>query len=273
MDINSEIKLNNGANIPTLGLGTYENEGEDVKRAVRAALRKGYRHIDSARYYENEKEVGEAIRESGIPREEIFVTTKINNSEHDDVESSLKNSLKEFGFEYVDLLLIHWPVKQRIETWRTMEKFLKEGKVKSIGVSNFTIDKLKELMDKTEIVPAVNQVEFSPFLYQKELLKFCNENGIVLEAYSPLTRGKRLDDNSLKEIASKYEKSVPQLLIRWCLQKNIVVLPKSKTEERVNENAEVYDFSISDGDMEILDNLNEDYHTCWNPYTEADRYG
>jgi len=273
MNINSKISLNSGTKIPVLGLGTYQCVKDEVKKSVLAALKKGYRHIDSARMYQNEKEVSEAIIESGVSREEIFVTTKIKNDEQNDVEKAFNDSLSNFDFDYVDLLLMHWPVKNRVESWKVMEKLLKGGKCKAIGVSNYTIDHLKDLMEKTHIVPSVNQVEFSPYLYQKELLEFCKEKGIVLEAYSPLTRGHRLEDPKLVVLARKYKKSPAQILIRWGLQKDIVVLPKSKIEKRVMENADVFDFEISEEDMENLDGFNEDLHTCWNPYTEAEKYG
>ena len=273
MDISTKIKLNNDLEIPALGFGTYQLTEEETVKAILTALKKGYIHVDTAAIYENEKKVGEGIKESGIAREELFVTTKLWNDDHDDVEGALSSSLNNLGIGYVDLYLMHWPTKKRIESWKAMEKLFKDGKCKAIGVSNFTVDHLKELMEKTDVVPAVNQVEFSPYLYQKELLEFCKEKGIVLEAYSPLTRGHKLNDPKLIEIAEKYGKSAAKILIRWGLQKGIVVLPKSKMERRVMENANVFDFEISEEDMQKLDSFNEDLHTCWNPYTEAEKYG
>ena len=265
MDIKTAIKLNNGSKIPILGLGTWELTGKNAEQSVLWALEAGYRHIDTASIYGNEKEVGSAIKKSKVPRKEIFVTTKLWNSDHKNPEKALESSLQKLGLDYVDLYLIHWPAKQRNETWKKLEQFLKDGKCKSIGVSNFTIKHLTELMKTAKIVPAVNQVEFSPFLYQKELLEFCKSKGISLEAYSPLTRGRKLGDLELAAVATKNKKSPAQIILRWALQKDIVVIPKSKSKERIVENTDIFDFKISEEDMKALDELNEDYRTCWNP--------
>jgi len=270
LSINSRLKLNNGKNIPMLGYGTWQiPDGQKVEECVFTALMDGYRLIDTAKIYENEIGVGKAIKkaiESGIPREEIYVTTKLWNGDHDNVEEAFNESLKKLGLDYIDLYLIHWPViGKRIATWKIFEKLLETGKVKSIGVSNFTIPQLQELMNNSKIVPATNQVEFSPWLYQKELLDFCNKNNIVLEAYSPLTRGRMLADKNLGEIAKKYNKSPAQIIIRWCLQHNIVLLPKSTDPIKIKENSQVFDFEINDSDMKILDSMNQDMRFCWNP--------
>lgn len=258
--------LNNGTEIPVLGLGTWELTGKEAEQAVLCALEAGYRHIDTASIYGNEEEVGKAIRKSGVPRREIFVTTKLWNTDHDDPADACEASLKRLGMDYVDLYLIHWPVQGvRNRTWKFMEQLLGAGKCRAIGVSNYTIRHLRELLETAKVVPAVNQVEFTPYLYQKELMDFCRKKGIVLESYSPLTRGHKLSDPKLKAIAARYSKTPAQILIRWALQHDIVVIPKSKSKERILENSDVFNFSISAEDMKLLNSLNEDYRLCWDP--------
>lgn len=267
VDINSKIKLNNGIQIPVLGLGVWKTApGKETENAVLAALKAGYRHIDTAAIYHNEADVGAAIRKSGIPRKEIFITTKLWNADHDDPEDALDQSLRSLHVEYVDLYLIHWPVeKLRANTWKTMERLYNEGVCKAIGVSNYTLKHMKELLLEAEVKPAVNQVEFHPYLYQKELLDFCQSKGIIVEAYSPLAHGKKLDDPKLMELAKKYGKTCAQIMIRWALQKGMVALPKSKTKERIEENAHVFDFEIKEADMKKLDALHCNLRTCWDP--------
>jgi diketogulonate reductase-like aldo/keto reductase len=268
LKIDTKVKLNNGVEMPVFGLGTYRTSGKETKDVVLYALEIGYRLIDTARMYENEKEVGEAISQSGIPREELFVTTKLWNSDHG-YERALKafeTSLKNLGLEYIDLYLIHWPVEGlRDDSWKALEKLLKEGKCRAIGVSNYMIRHLKELLKNSATIPAVNQVEFSPYLYLKDLLDFCVSHKIQLESYSPLTKGQKLDDPKLKSLASKYSKTPAQMLVRWALQKKVVVIPKSSKRERIKENTEVFDFSISSEDMKVLDSLNQNLHTSWDP--------
>jgi len=260
MDIKTTIKLNNGIEIPVLGLGVWETpSGNICEEAVLAALETGYRHIDTAAIYENEESVGAALKKTSIPREEIFITTKLWNSDHDDPEEAFNESLKKLQLDYVDLYLM------QNASWKILEKINKEGKAKAIGVSNFTIRHLKELLEKTEIVPAINQVEFHPYLYQKELLDFCNEKNIKLEAYSPLTHGHKLKDIKLVEVAKKYNKSSAQILIKWGLQHGLVVIPKSSKKERIIENSSIFDFEISKEDMKKLDSFNENLRTCWDP--------
>ncbi|MFI5406070.1 MAG: aldo/keto reductase [Nitrososphaerales archaeon] len=265
--LNSTAKLNNGIQIPRLGLGVYQiPPGNSTVKAVKYALEIGYKHFDTAMIYGNESGVGKALRESNVKREDIFITTKVWNSNqgHDSTLKAFEFSLKRLGLSYVDLYLIHWPVQEKIiETWKAMIKLLNSGKVKAIGVSNYSIEELKETINSSDIVPAINQVEYHPFLYQKDLLRFCKNNGIQLEAYSPLTRGQRLNDPNIVRIAKAYDKTPAQILVRWSLQHDLVVIPKSSHGERILENSQVFDFHINQKDMEILDSLNEDLRTVF----------
>jgi diketogulonate reductase-like aldo/keto reductase len=271
LTMQSHIRLNNGVEIPQFGLGVYQSApGRTTQRVVRYALNIGYRHIDTAYIYGNESDVGKAVHESGIQRDEVFITTKLWNTRevgYDSALQSCEDSLQRLGLTYVDLYLIHWPVQgisNSTDIWRAMVHLLKEGKARAIGVSNYTIDDLKEILQDSDVVPAVNQVEFHPFLYQKDLLSFCKKNGIQLEAYSPLTRGKRLNHPSIKNIAKKYQNKTPaQILIRWSLQHNLVVIPKSIHEDRILENSQVFDFELTAEDMKILDSLNENLQTVF----------
>lgn len=269
LGIETKTVLNNGVEMPIFGLGTYQSGSSRETQAIVAyALEIGYRHIDTARFYGNERDIGKAIKNSGIPREEIFVTTKLWNSDHgyNRALKAFEESLTDLGFDYVDLYLIHWPVQDlRNESWRALEKLQVEGKCRAIGVSNYTIGHLKELLDISPVMPAVNQVEFSPFLYQKDLLEFCRFNNIQFESYSPLTKGHKLDDIRLSAIARKYTKSPAQILVRWTLQKEVVVIPKSSRKERIRENADVFDFVISPEDMDRLDALHKNLRVSWDP--------
>jgi len=271
LKIDTKIFLNNGVEMPLLGLGTFQApSGKVTKDIVQYALEVGYRLIDTAKIYGNEEDVGIGIRNSGIPRKEIFITTKLWNSDHgyDSAIAACNTSLKKLGLDYVDLYLIHWPVEGlRIESWRALETLYNDGKCRSIGVSNYMIRHLEELLEHCTVIPAVNQVEFSPYLYLEELLEFCQSHNIQLEAYSPLTKGRKLEDPKLMTIAKKYSKSPAQLLIRWVLQKDVVVIPKSSKQERIAENADVFDFTISVEDMIKLDSFNEDLRTSWDPST------
>lgn len=269
LKINSKVKLNNGVEMPIFGLGTFQAQsGKEARDAVLGALRAGYRHIDTASIYGNEEDVGAAIKESGVPREEVFVTTKLWNSDHgyDSALAAFEKSGRRLGLSYVDLYLIHWPVQDlRKETWRALETLLDEERCRAIGVSNYMICHLEELLENSSTVPAVNQVEFSPYLYQEDLLEFCLRSNIQLEAYSPLTKGRKLDDPKLVALASKYSKSPAQILIRWALQHQMVVIPKSSGRERITENAGVFDFTISPEDMRALDLFDEGLRTSWDP--------
>lgn len=268
-DINYKIKMNNGVEIPQLGLGVYlTKSGSECINAVTWALEAGYRHIDTAKFYKNEKDVGEAVRNSGIKREEIFVTTKLWNEDHG-YESALKafdKSLKELNIDYIDCYLIHWPVQEkRKDSWKALEKIYESGYCKSIGVSNYMIPHLEELFTYANVIPVMNQLEFNPFNYQKDLLDFCNKNKIILEAYAPLTRSKRLDDKTFLPIAQKHKKSNAQVLIRWAIQHELVVIPKSVHKERIIENANVFDFTLDESDMKILDNMSDGFRSSWDP--------
>ena len=269
--IDTKVKLNNGVEIPIFGLGTYQSlSGKETQEAVLVALKAGYRLIDTASMYENEEDVGEAFRKSGIPREEVCITTKLWNSDHgyDPAIAAFEKSRKRLGLSYIDLYLIHWPVEGlRNESWKAFETLQKSGKCRAIGVSNYMIWHLEELLNNSSTIPAVNQVEFSPYLYQKDLLEFCRNHDIQLEAYSPLTKGYKLNDQKLVDVASKYSKSPAQILVRWALQKEVVVIPKSSRKERIYENSDVFDFTISPEDMSLLDSFNEDLRTSWDPST------
>jgi diketogulonate reductase-like aldo/keto reductase len=269
LSLETTVRLNNGIEMPVFGLGTYQaGRGEETRNAVGVALNTGYRLLDTASIYGNERDVGIAVRESGIPREDIFVTTKLWNSDHgyEPALSACEASLKRMGLSYVDLYLIHWPVRGlRKESWKALEELLEKGKCRAVGVSNYMERHLIELLGDSSVVPAVNQVEFHPYLYLKELSEFCRSRGIFLEAYSPLTQGEMLDDSKLVELASRYSKTTAQILIRWSLQRGAVVIPKSSRKKRIIENANVFDFSISDGDMRILDSFDKNMHTSWDP--------
>ncbi len=272
LTIESTITLNNGVEMPRLGLGTWQiRDGKPVRQAIEWALEAGYRHIDTAAMYGNERGVGQAVRESGLPREELFVTTKLWNDDHG-YEPALRafdESLSKLGFDYVDLYLIHWPVPHtRTDTWRALEKIYDEGRAKAIGVSNYTIRHIEDLLKDADVVPAVNQVEFHPWLYQKELLEYCTEQDIVLEAYSPLTKGNRIDHPRLREVGERHGKSPAQVLIRWALQRDVVVIPKSSNPDHIRANAAVFDFALSEEEMCRLDDLDENYHCTWDPTGE-----
>ncbi len=267
LTLNSTAKLNNGIQIPRLGLGVYQiPPGTSTFKAVKYALEIGYRHIDTAMIYGNESDVGKALNYSDVKREDIFITTKVWNSDqgYDSTMKAFESSLKRLSLSYVDLYLVHWPVRGKIiETWKAMIQLLNNGKVRAIGVSNYSINQLKETIQNSDIVPAINQVEFHPYLYQKDLLQFCKSNVIQLEAYSPLTRGNRLNDPNIVRIAKTYDKTPAQILVRWSLQHDLIVIPKSSHDERILENSQLFDFHINQKDMEILDSLNEDLHTVF----------
>ena len=265
----SVAKLNNGVRIPRLGLGVYQSPpGQPTMKAVEYALKVGYRHVDTARIYGNESDVGAAIRESGIKREDVFVTTKLWNSDqgYETALDACNESLKRLGLKYLDLYLIHWPVQNaRAKSWKALVQLLKDGKCRSIGVSNYTVRHLTELLESSDVVPAVNQVEFSPFLYQKQLLDYCERNRIQLEAYSPLTQGDKLNHPTIRKIAKSRSKTPAQIMLRWGLEHKLVTIPKSVHEERIKENAQVFDFHLTTEDMRALDSLDENLRNSWDP--------
>jgi diketogulonate reductase-like aldo/keto reductase len=251
------IQLNNGRDMPVLGLGVARMaEGAETEQAVLWALEAGYRLIDTAKIYGNEASVGRAVRKSGIAREEIFVTTKLWPSDFFRVRAALQKSLDKLGLAYIDLYLIHWPVPLvRSGIWKDFEKIYAAGLVRSIGVSNYSVKQLAALAAAADIPPAVNQVLFHPFSYQKELLDYCKSNNIALEAYSPLARGRKLDNPVIAQLARKYAKAPAQIMIRWSLQHGLIPIPKSSNKTRIFENTNVFDFHIENDDMKVLDNL------------------
>ncbi|KGR77109.1 aldo/keto reductase [Ureibacillus sinduriensis] len=265
--------LHNDVNMPWFGLGVFKvEEGPELVNAVRFAIKNGYRSIDTAAIYGNEEGVGKGIKaglnEAGISREELFVTSKVWNSDlgYDSTLAAFETSLAKLDLEYLDLYLIHWPVEGKYkDAWRALETLYKQGRVKAIGVSNFQIHHLEDLLKDAEIKPMINQVEYHPRLTQKELHAFCKENGIQLEAWSPLMQGQLLENETLQEIAAKYNKSVAQIILRWDLQNGVVTIPKSTKEHRIVENADVFDFELTSGDMAIIDGLNENHRVGPDP--------
>jgi len=267
------LPLASGGRIPQVGLGVWQTpSGETTRQAVAAALNAGYRHVDTARIYGNEADVGAALRDSGVARQEIFVTTKLWNADqgYDRALHAFDGSLKRLGLEYVDLYLIHWPVPgRRLESWRALERIHADGRARAIGVSNFLESHLQELLDAAKQVPAVNQIEVSPFLQRREIRALCARHRIVVEAYSPLTHGRRLDHPVLKDVAGRVGRSVAQVLLRWGLQQGLVVLPKSARPARIVENGALFDFSLDDRAMAELDALEEGLTTGWDPAEQA----
>ncbi|MFC3748146.1 aldo/keto reductase [Paenibacillus sp. GCM10012306] len=253
--------LNDGVTMPWLGLGVFKTEdGDEVVHAVKSALEIGYRSIDTAAVYKNEEGVGRGIRESGVAREELFITTKLWNSDqgYESALQAFEDSRRKLGLEVIDLYLVHWPVTGKYrESWKALVHLQKEGLVKSIGVSNFQIHHLKDIIEDTGVVPAVNQVEFHPLLTQRELLKYSREQGIQLEAWSPLMRG-NLDLPLIQELATKYGKTPAQIVLRWDIQQGVITIPKSVHANRIQENAAIFDFTLSDEDVKALEDLNQD---------------
>jgi diketogulonate reductase-like aldo/keto reductase len=267
--ITETVTLNNGVEMPWLGFGVFQmEEGAETEQSVLKALEVGYRSIDTAAAYRNERSVGQAIKASGLPREELFITTKVwNAAQRQGVTlAAFEESRKKLGLDYVDLYLIHWPVAGHYqETWRALEKLYGEGVIRAIGVSNFHIHHLEDIFAGSDIRPTVNQVEFHSYLLQAELRQFCADHQIQFEAWSPLAQGKIFDDPTIVELSRKYGKSPAQLLIRWDLQHQVVTIPKSSTPHRIVENAEVFDFEISADDMARLDSLNRNERTGPDP--------
>jgi diketogulonate reductase-like aldo/keto reductase len=261
MDISSKVILNNGVEMPWFGLGVFlSNEGEEVENAVKVALQCGYRHIDTAAIYKNERGVGKAVKESGIPREEIFITSKVWNTDqgYKTTLAAYEASLEKLQTEYLDLYLIHWPKgKRSVETWKALEEIYEKGKVKAIGISNFLVHHLDEFLPECKIMPAVNQVEFHPELLQPDLLEYCQKRGIQLEAWSPIMKGRVNDIPLMQELGVKYGKKPVQIVLRWDIQKGVVTIPKSIVAERIISNADIFDFELSEDDMAKIDKLDK----------------
>ena len=265
MSVVPTIPLNDGNTIPQLGFGVFQIEPQDTAEAVREALRVGYRHIDTAQMYGNEREVGEGIRASGLDRGDIFVTSKLNNSFHepDDARRAFDETLSELGFDYVDLFLIHWPLPTLydgdfVSTWKTMEEFHNHGRARSIGVSNFQPEHLERLAAETDTVPAVNQIEVHPYFTNDAVREYGQEHGIATEAWSPIAQGDVLEDPTITEIAEKVGKTPAQVVLRWHIQRGDIVFPKSVTPSRIEENFDVFDFELDPADMDGISTLDQD---------------
>lgn len=268
-DISGTTTLSNGVKMPYLGLGVYKAEGgQEVITAIHDALNAGYRHIDTAAYYYNEEGVGKAIQSASIPREEIFVTTKIwfSRQRYEDTFKAFDESMEKLGLDYLDLYLIHWPHPDfYLEAWKAMEELYKAGRIRAIGLCNSLQHHIQKIIDLGQTVPMVNQMEFHPNLVQQDLLDFCKKNQIQYEAWSPLKRGALFNDPLLLELAHKYNKNVAQIIIRWDLQKGVVTIPKSTKKERIISNADVFDFHLSDEDVKKIDSLDSNDRTGAHP--------
>ncbi|CAJ1191690.1 oxidoreductase [Companilactobacillus paralimentarius DSM 13238 = JCM 10415] len=270
LKLDSTVTLNNGVEMPQLGMGVWKVNNTGASQSVQWALKHGYKAIDTAKQYGNETGVGEGLQkgfaDNGLKREDIFLTTKIFNGDQG-YQSTLDNfegQLKRLQTDYVDLLLIHWPVDGTyLDTWRALETIYKEGKARAIGVSNFNIERLKDILKNCSIKPAVNQMEYHPLCQEVDIKNFCDENNILLEAWSPLGGGSVLGDTRLKKIADKYNKSVAQVILRWDLQNGIITIPKSVHEERIVQNSDVYDFELSDADMKEINGFDNDKRSLW----------
>lgn len=260
-DLQGAFTLHNDVEMPYFGLGVYlSKNGQEVVDAIKWAVDAGYRHIDTASIYENEQGVGEGVKQCGVPREDLFIVSKVWNADqgYDSTLKAFDASLERLNMDYLDLYLIHWPVAGKYqETWRALEKLYLDGRVRAIGVSNFMQHHLEDIMAKAEIVPMVNQMEFHPFLVQQELLDFCKKNTIQYEAWSPMMQGKIFDMEAFKKLAVKYGKSIAQIVLRWDLQKGVVTIPKSTKKERIVANADIFDFELTEEHMQLLDGMHK----------------
>lgn len=257
--------------MPLFGLGTYRTpRGGATRDAVLTAIDAGYRSIDTAAQYGNEAEVGAAVRQSGVAREDVFVTTKLHQEEHGEARAlrGFEGSLERLGLDYVDLFLVHWPGGgERAGTWRALEHILHDGRARAIGVSNYMVRHLDEMLGYASVLPAVNQIELHPFNYESrtDVVEFCRAHTIFVEGYSPLAKARRLDDGTVAALAARIERTPAQVMIRWSLQHSIITIPKSADDARIRENAGVFDFALTDSDMRRLDDLDEDFITSWDP--------
>lgn len=262
-------KLANGVEMPYLGLGVYKmTDHEETIKAISKALEVGYRAIDTASFYQNEEEVGEVVRHSGIPREDIFITTKVWNSDqgYDETLRAFEKSLKKLGLEYIDLYLTHWPVEGKfVDTYRAIERLYDEKLIRVPGVSNHHEHHLEKIFAKANVKPMVNQVELHPYLSQEKLRAFCAEHNIAVTAWSPIGRGRLLDDQTIKEVAKKYGKTVAQIILRWHYQNDVITIPKSVTPSRIEENIQIFDFELTKEDMDVLNNVNKNERFGQNP--------
>ncbi|MCG8480743.1 MAG: aldo/keto reductase [Spirochaetales bacterium] len=262
MDIQSSAKLNNGVNMPRLGLGVFKSPpGKETETAVREAIAAGYRSIDTASFYRNEESVGVAIRDAGVRRESLFITTKVWNSDqgYDKTRRAFDESMRLLATDYLDLYLVHWPVAGAyVETWRALVELYRDKRIRAIGVSNFQIHHIQELAERSDVVPAVNQVELHPYLQQRKLREYCREHEIVVEAWSPIAKGNVADDPVLQTIGAAHGKTPVQVALRWGLQSDIVVIPKSIQPDRIRSNAQVFDFSLNDAEMRRIDRLDRE---------------
>jgi 2,5-diketo-D-gluconate reductase A len=271
-----DVPLNNGQKIPQFGFGVFQIKPAETVEAVSRALEAGYRHIDTAQMYGNEREVGEAVAKSDLDRAEVFVTSKLNNGAHrpDDARRAFDTTLDALGFDYVDMFLIHWPLPTRydgdfVSTWATLEEFYRDGRARSVGVSNFQAHHLRRLHEETEILPAVNQIEVHPYLTQNKLRGFCAKHQIAIEAWSPIAQGKVLDNPTIREIADRVGKTTAQVVLRWHVERGDIVFPKSVTPERIVENIAIFDFELSGADVAAISALNRDERNGPDPDTFA----
>lgn len=269
MNITSKVKLNNGVEMTQFGLGVFmSKEGTEVENAVKVALQSGYRHIDTAAIYKNERGVGNAIKASGVARQDIFITSKVWNSDqgYKTTLAAFDESLEKLQTDYLDLYLVHWPKgKRSVETWKALEELYKNGRVKAIGISNFLVHHLEEFLPECKIIPAVNQYEFHPELQQPDLLEYCRKHGIQPEAWSPIMKGRVNDVPLIQELAEKYGKTPVQVTLRWEIQKGIVTIPKSVTPERIISNSHIFDFELTDEDITKIDGLDKNKRIGFHP--------
>jgi len=271
-----QVMLNNGQEVPQLGFGVFLVPPDETFAAVASALDSGYRHIDTAQMYGNEAEVGAAVRKSGLDRADVFLTTKLNNEAHrpDDARAAFDGSLNALGTDYVDLFLIHWPLPSRydgdfVSTWRTLEEFYRDGRARSIGVSNFQPHHLRRIHQESEITPAVDQIEVNPYLTQDDVRSFCADHQISIEAWSPLARGRALGDPTIDDLARRYGKTPAQVILRWHIERGDVVFPKSVTPARIRQNIDIFDFELTGEDVEAISALNRNRRTGPDPDTFA----